>query len=282
MALIRSGFQLLLNITGDLAHLIHVVPLARAAGVTRVNAEVRRGVADHTIVALKGEGASLADCDRDRGALVGGIAEGAERTWRILKLVRVEVVIGRAIRVEEEHGEEQDREEGEEPDEVVHHADIGNDAEAELRQRLTLGRLLAQLLLLLLLRAFLDLLSIDDVSLARAEQRAVLDVAASVALSFATTLLVRDAEGQAVAAARRDPFQVRESHVDRILLNRVDLIDQFERIVNLSSSISAVLIKLSYEIKFTYLVSGERLWLIWAWSIVFVFLDLSHNASCVT
>ena len=119
----------------------------------------------------------------------------------------------------------QDREEGEEPDEVVHHADIGNDAEAELRQRLTLSRLFAQLLLLRLFRAFLDLLSIDDVSCARAEQLTVFVVTASVALSFAAALLVRDAEGQSVAAARGDPFQVRESYVDRILLNRVDLID---------------------------------------------------------
>ena len=249
MTLVRSVLQLLFDITAvDLAHIIQAILLARAAGITRINAKVRRGIADHTIVALKGEGACLTDFDRDRAALVGGIAEGAECTRRILKLALVEVIIGRSTLIEEEHGDEQEREEGEEPDEVVHHADIGNDAEAELRQRITLSRLRAQLLLLRLFRAFLDLLSIDDVSCARSKQPAVFVVGASVVCGFAAALLVRDAEGNAVAAARGDPFQVRESHVDRILLNRVDLINQFERIVNLSLSILAVLIKLLYVI----------------------------------
>ena len=65
--------------------------------------------------------------------------------------------------VEGEHGDQDKGEEREGPDHVVEHADVGDDAETELANRITLLPLLAQVLLPLLLGGFLFLFAVDHV-----------------------------------------------------------------------------------------------------------------------
>ena len=96
------------------------------------------------------------------------------------------------------------------------------------------------MLLLVLLRAFFVLFAIDDVgvtlivsTIGNVEELSILFT--NICAAFTTLSLDWLHEGEPVAALRRDPFEVRVSHIDWILLNRVNLVDQLISVVNLIS-----------------------------------------------
>lgn len=83
----------------------------------------------------------------------------------------------------------------------------------------------------MLLGAFLVLLAINGVSIVLTTLDETLLVLSDLSATILT--IVRLEEGNAVAAARRHPLKVGEGIVDWVLLNRVDLIDKLESVVDL-------------------------------------------------
>ena len=213
---------------------------ARAAGGFWIDTVVLNS-ANRSVVAGESELGAL-DQYRDGVTLVARVAECAKCLWRITQS-RLVVYLGVRVAacVEVERWNEQQGVQSEGPDHVIEHADVGHDAKAKLGQRLTLARLLARTFLLVLLGALLVLSAIEHVSprvpmdrrLAVVHQLLVLFLH-DRGIRFAIRL-VRLEIGQAVAALGGDPFEVGVGHVDRILLNRVNLVNQLVGVVDLIS-----------------------------------------------
>ena len=152
LGFIKLGF----NPIARLASLIAISVHAQVLVVKIVADTIVEEFANFTVGARNGE---LADNSWNLSALNAGVAQVTHVAIEVVTLDS-DIIVGTTLAIEHEGGDEEDRVQGECPDQAPKHVDVGNDAESELSDWV-LFRGSPDVVLLLLGCLLLDLLTVD-------------------------------------------------------------------------------------------------------------------------